>query len=41
MLGEAGNGAVFVQNVSVTTLTFSVIFISTLRHQFMKRVNQV
>ena len=38
MLGEAGNGAVFVQNVSVT---FSVIFISTLRHQFMKRVNQV
>ena len=38
MLGEAGNGAVFVQNVSVTV---SVIFISTLRHQFMKRVNQV
>ena len=40
MLEEAGNGAPFVQNMSRSTLTFSVTLISTLRHLFMKKLNQ-
>lgn len=34
------NGALFVQNVSSDYTDISVIFISTLRHQFIKKVNQ-
>ena len=37
MLEEAGNEAPFVQNISMSTLTFFVMLISTLRHLFMKK----
>lgn len=40
MLEEAGNETPFVQNISMSTLTFFVMLISTLRHLFMKKMNQ-
>ena len=40
VLKEAGNGAPFLQNLSNSTLTFSVMNISILRNLFMKKMNQ-
>lgn len=40
MLEEAGNETPFVQNISMSTLTFFVMLISTLRHLLVQKMNQ-